>query len=112
MVIEKGLPPPWLMPESEFRKVLYQKVPKIETQSVSWTPLSVAANTTAEQTVTVTGVTTSDIIYCNKPTHQAGLAVGQCRVTASNTVGVTFINATGGAIVPTAEAYKFSWIRL
>lgn len=74
---------------------------------VTISPVSVAANTTAEQTFTVAGLTTSDHVTVNKPTSQAGLGIAGVRVTAANTLGITFINATAAPIVPTAsEVYK------
>lgn len=66
-------------------------------------PASVAANTTVEQTFTLTGLQLGDIISVTKPTTQAGLAIGNARVTAANTYGITFINNTGSPIVPTAS---------
>lgn len=69
-------------------------------------PASVAANTTVEQTFTLTGVQAGDVVSITKPTTQAGLGIGNARVTAANTVGITFINDTGSPIVPTAgETY-------
>jgi hypothetical protein len=79
-------------------------------------PVSVAAATTVEQTFTLTGLSLGDalqgadrILSVSKPTLQAGLAFGGARVSAANTVAVTFINATAAtAIVPTeAEVYSF-----
>lgn len=70
------------------------------------TPASVASNTTAEQTVTVTGVVSGDMIIINKPTSQAGLAIVGVRASATNTVAITFGNDTGSPITPTAgETY-------
>lgn len=74
------------------------------------TPGAVGANTTAEYSVTVTGVAvaTDEVLRVIKPTHQAGLAIGNVRVTADNTVAVQFVNCTGGGITPTAsETYTF-----
>jgi len=66
----------------------------------------VAASTSAEQTFTVTGLATGQAVVINKPTSQAGLLVGMGRVSAANTVGITFGNDTGAAITPTAgETY-------
>lgn len=74
---------------------------------VTISPAQVAANTTAEQTFTVTGLTTQDIVNVNKPTAQAGLGIAGFRVTAANTLGITFVNATAAPITPTAsETYK------
>lgn len=72
-------------------------------------PAQVAANTSAEQTFTVTGLAVGDIVSTiNKPTAQAGLGIVGQRVSAANTIAITFANFTGVAITPTAsEAYSF-----
>jgi len=66
-------------------------------------PTSVAANTSAEQAITVTGVATGQLVIVNKPTSQAGLVVATARVSATNTVQITFGNDTAAAITPTAS---------
>jgi hypothetical protein len=74
--------------------------------------LAVAANTSAEQSITVTGITPGDdVLRVIKPTHQAGLAIGNVRVTALNTIAVQFINNTAAPITPTAsETYTvYAW---
>lgn len=69
-------------------------------------PAQVAINTTVEQTFTLQGLQLSDIVAVTKPTTQAGLGIVNSRVTAANTIGITFVNATAGAITPTAgETY-------
>lgn len=84
------------------------------------TPAAVAQSTTAEQTFTVqsgTGGTflpaTTDVVIVNKPTAQAGLGVGNARITASNTIGITFDNIpAGGNITPTAgQTYSIGLLR-
>lgn len=74
-------------------------------------PSSVSANTTAEQTFTVAGLTTNDVVYVNKPTHQAGLGIGGCRVPAADTLAITYVNVTGGGITPSTESYDIIAIR-
>lgn len=71
------------------------------------TPVSVAANTAAEQAFTVTGVAAGQLVIVNKPSAQAGLAVATARVSASNTIQVTFANDTAAAITPTATETYF-----
>jgi hypothetical protein len=73
--------------------------------AVALTPASVAANTTAEQTFTVNGIQLLDVVQIVKPSIQAGLAIGNVRVTAANTVGITYVNTTAGGLTPTAETY-------
>lgn len=70
-------------------------------------PAAVAANTTAEQTFTVTGLRVGDLVQVNKPTAQAGLDIGNVRVVSNNLLGITFLNVTAAAITPTAsEVYN------
>ena len=70
--------------------------------SVTLSPVAIVLNTTAEQTFTVNGLLAGDFVSCNKPTAQAGLGIVGCRVSAANTLAITFSNNTAGAITPTA----------
>lgn len=70
--------------------------------SVTLSPAEVAANTSAEQTFTVNGIQPGDHVVVNKPTAQAGLGIVGAR-TALNTLYITFMNATGTPITPTAS---------
>lgn len=67
-------------------------------------PVAVAANTTAEQTFTVTGLQLSDIVFVTKPSAQAGLSIATSRVSALNTLAVTYSNSSGFSVTPTAES--------
>ena len=70
-------------------------------------PAQVAANTTAEQTFTVKGLMTTDFVQVCKPTAQAGLGIVGARVSAADTLAITFSNNTGAGITPTAaQVYK------
>jgi hypothetical protein len=80
--------------------------------SVVLSPVAVAANTTAEQTFTVTGLIVGDFVNVVKPTAQAGIGIVNSRVSAANTLAITFANATVGSITPTAsEAYVLNVTR-
>lgn len=72
---------------------------------------SVAANTTAEQDFTITGLKTGDVVFVNKPSASAGLGVVNARVKAANTLSITFVNATASPIDPAAETYSVFWFR-
>ena len=85
-------------------------IERIQKYAVSvGTPASVAAATSVQHVVAVTGVAAVDFcIAVGKPTHQAGLLCVSGRVTAINEVTITYTNVTGLAIVPTAaETYQF-----
>lgn len=86
-------------------------ITKIVVYSQSLDVASVAINTTAEQTFTVTGLTTADKVFVNKPSLTAGLGVVNARVSAANTLAITFVNATGTAIDPAAETYAIVALR-
>lgn len=94
--------------------VITGNVQSLSVVSVALTPAQVAANTTAEQTFTVPGVLPTDmLVEVNKPTSQAGLGIAGVRVSAANTVAITFSNNTGAGITPTAgETYKLMLARL
>lgn len=74
-------------------------------------PASVAAATSAEQTFTVTGLTTSDKVFVIKPTATAGVGIVNARVSAADTLAITFMNATAGAVDPASESYTIVAIR-
>lgn len=73
--------------------------------SATLTPASVAANTTAEQSFTVTGLIATTPVWVNKQTPVAGLGITGCRVTGTNNVGITFANPTATPITPAADTY-------
>ena len=72
---------------------------------------SVAADTSAEQTFTVPGLDTSMMVMVNKPDLDAGIGIGNARVSAADTLALTFINATAGAVDPASEVYKLFWLK-
>lgn len=80
----------------------------IQSQTISAS--AVGTLTTAEQGLTLMASTTAsfqvasgDVLYVNKPTAQAGLGVGNVRVSATNVVGVTLSNFTTATITPTTN---------
>lgn len=80
--------------------------------SVTLSPALIAANTSAEQTFTVPGLKVGDFVDVNKPTAQAGLAIFGERVSAADTLAITFGNFTGSGITPTAsQVYLVRWAR-
>lgn len=71
----------------------------------SLAPVSVAANTTAEQTFTVTGLVAGSLAWVNKPSAQPGLGIVGVRVSAANTLAITYGNSSAAAITPATETY-------
>lgn len=71
--------------------------------NVTLSPASVANATSAEQTFTVNGLAVGDFVNVTKPTTQAGLGIVNSRVSAANTLAITFMNTTAATITPTAS---------
>lgn len=69
------------------------------------TPVAVAANTTAEQTFTVTGLVASSLVWVNKTSWTNGLGVVGVRVSALNTLAINYGNVTAASITPPSEPY-------
>ncbi len=73
--------------------------------STTINPASVAAATSAEQTFTVSGLKVGDTAFVNKPTATAGLGIVGARVSAADTLAITFMNATASPIDAGSESY-------
>jgi hypothetical protein len=90
-----------------YNQVVYRQNPAaplvVYTQAL--TPVSVAANTAAEQTFTVTGLISGTPVWVNKPSATTGLGIAGVRVSATNTLAINYINTTAAAIIPPVEAY-------
>lgn len=69
-------------------------------------PTAVLANTTAEQTYTISGLQTSDTIVVNKPTMTTGCGIVGARVSATDTLALTWGNFTGSSCDPASETYR------
>jgi len=87
--------------------LINESIFEVNKYSVTINPTSVSANTTSEQSFTVSGVSTDDIVLVTKPTHTAGLGIGNVRVSAVNEVSIVFMNCTGSPIDPPSEDYIF-----
>jgi hypothetical protein len=79
--------------------------------SQSLTPVSVGGATCAEQNFTVTGLAVGDFVDVTPPAITAGVAPVTARVSAINTLTVTFCNPTAGALTPAAGVYQIQVTR-
>lgn len=83
--------------------------------NLALTPVSVANATSAEQTFATTGIglLTTDVVLVQKPTAQAGLGIVGSRVSAADTLAITYSNPTAATITPTAaETYIVTVLRV
>jgi hypothetical protein len=67
---------------------------------------SIAAQTTAELTITVTGSASGDTCYASPATGIEANLVWSAFVSASNTVTVRVANITGAAIDPASRSWR------
>lgn len=86
-------------------------VTQIMVYSQTITPASVATATVAEQTFTVTGLTTADKVFVNAGAISNAVSIGNVRVSAADTLAVQFCNPTAGALTPTAGTWKIVALR-
>ena len=86
-------------------------ITKIVVYSQTVTPASVAAITVAEQTFTVTGLTTADKVFVNPAATGNSTGLAGVRVSAANTLAVSFVNPTAGALTPGAGTWAIVAIR-
>lgn len=84
---------------------------QIKVYSQTITPASVAAATVAEQTFTVTGLTTADKVIVNPAAIANSTGIAGVRVSAADTLAVRFSNPTAGALTPTAGTWAIVAIR-
>lgn len=77
--------------------------------SVTYDAPALSNNTCSPQSVTVTGAALGDYVTVNADfALPTGVAIGNARVTAANTVELTLCNITaGGALDPTSGPYLF-----
>ena len=78
---------------------------------VTFNPAAVATITTAEQSTTVVGLKTGDMVFWQKPTNTAGVGVVNMRVSATDTLQVTFVNPTAGSVDAASETWTLLVIR-
>lgn len=89
-------------------------VKHLKRYTVSLDPASVAANTSAEQDLTVAGLQAGDLVVNFYPTAAltAGLVISHARVKSANTLAVTFGNHTASPINQTALTFELVTWRL
>lgn len=80
-------------------------ITKIRKYTQTITAASVGAATVAEQTFTVTGLTTADTVVVNTAAISNAVGIAGVRVSAADTLAVRFVNPTAGALTPTAGTW-------
>lgn len=80
--------------------------------NVPFTPVATAASIgLSEQTVTVTGLATTDVVFVNGPAATALCPAVTYRVSAANTLAVGYATMTAAACTPSAGTLNIIAIR-
>lgn len=87
-------------------------VQKVKSGTASVNLPDIAAATTGSATFTVTGAAVGDVVVVNPPSLTTGLAFAGAAVTATDTVTVYAVNATGSAINEAAKNFTYLWFDL
>jgi hypothetical protein len=86
---------------------------KIGSFALTLSPSSVANVTVAEQTFTMTGLLTTDLVVVQNPSPQAGLGIAGSRCSAAGVLAISFVNPTSATITPTSSvAYEVAVLRV
>ena len=91
---------------------LQLRFPKVDTYEPTIDLANIATVSYSTQTFTVEGLNINDIITVNPPVLTAGLYLISYRVSAANTLSLTFYNSTGGGIDEASAVYKIVSIRV
>jgi hypothetical protein len=75
--------------------------------AVTFDVASVAANTSAQQNVTVPGVKIGDLAVVINATHSAGLQYSTNPATAADTIPLTVQNSTASPVDPASQTLYF-----
>lgn len=86
-------------------------IQQITVYSQSLTPGSVGATSVSEQTFTVNGLALNDKVFVNSPAPTAGVALASARVSAINTIAISWVNPTASPHTPPTGTYLIVAIR-
>jgi len=87
---------------AQFRSI--SAVPKFS-QRVTLNPSNVTAASVSVETFTVTGLTLEMLVVVNAPDLETGVKVVSARVSAANTLELTFQNFTLADVNPASQAF-------
>jgi len=83
----------------------FSAVPKFS-QKVTLNPANVPAASVNVETFTVNGLRVGMVPIVHAPSLEAGVTLISSRITAANTLELTFQNNTGGGINPASQAFE------
>ena len=91
--------------------ILTSNVTEMGIIDVTYDAASQAAADTDEDTVTVSGLKIGDFVALAAPAHTDGIGICDCRVTADDTLSITWVNPTAGAVNRASATFVLFWAR-
>ena len=85
---------------------------RVDYYDVALDPGSIGAGATAEVTASVAGLKPRSLVVVAKPSHTPGVGVVNARVSAADTLALTFMNASAAPVDPPSEVYRVLAIRV
>lgn len=86
-------------------------ITQIRVYSPNLSPGSVPAQSISRQAFSVTGLATSDKVVVNPPSSSGNVALSAARVSATDTLELSFVNPSGGALTPTSGVHTVLAVR-
>jgi hypothetical protein len=86
---------------------------KLASFTVAFTAATISNASNSEQTLTVTGLLTTDVVVVNAPAAaNPGVGIAGARVSAAGVLAINFVNASAATTVGPAGNYLVSVIRV
>ena len=91
--------------------ILTGNITQMGVVTVTYDAANQATVDTDEDTVTVPGLKVGDFVALSKGTHTDGVGLCDARVSADDTLSVTWVNPTAGGVNPASDTYLLFWAR-
>src|SRR5512134_1485931 len=79
--------------------------------TITYDPANIATVDVDEDTVTVPGLKVGDFVALARTVHVNDVGICDCRVSADNTLSVTWVNPSAGGVDQTSATFLLFWAR-
>lgn len=91
--------------------ILTSNITQMGIVTITYDPANIATITADEDTVTVQGLKVGDYVALIRTAHVDGAGICDCRVSADNTLSVTWVNPTAGGVNQDPQTFLLFWAR-
>ncbi len=79
--------------------------------SFTYDPASIANITVTEDTIKIPGLQVGDVVFAQRVAHSAGIGITDCRVSAKDTLSISWVNPTAAPVNAASASYLLFWAR-